>query len=381
MIRSCCGGGGPRSTGRPAARLSTAVTVSPGPSGALGGTASAADVGGSVPPVLAPVGADASASTSAGGPDAGRTGGRDGSSRTAAVATRARSGVRPPEVPCTTRNTVAGTGVDGSGADREAARAPAEAEFGGAGLACGEDDGDVRAGRVGTAVEGPPGRGSAGRVGRGTADGRGRGIADGRGSAVGKPRGTDTCTSTRSGTRTVMVLGEVLTSSGWRLVGNGSGVSAWAGLAPRAAPSAAAPIAAAGRLCLNRIRRRPSTGAPRARPGPIHRCAAAGRADARRVLPFPPCAGSCPGNPRATPSVDVWVAGSRVRPGSGRLDVSDRVGGSHPGFRWGRGGVERQVTHPADRGGQIDDRGERGERPEDQQGGAGAERPGQDAGE
>lgn len=331
MIRSCCGGGGPRSTGRLAARLSTAVTVRPGSSGALGGTASAADVGGSAPPVPTPAGADASASTSAGGPDAGRTGGRDGSSMPAAVATRARSGVRPSEVWCPTRNTVAGTGVDGAGADREAARASVEAEFGGGGVACGEDDDDVRAGRVGTTAEGSPdnvgsgsagrvGSGSAGMVGRGTADGSGRGIADGRGrgSAVGNGRGTDTCTSTRSGTRTVMVPGEELTCTGWRLVGNGSGVSAWAGLAPRVAPSAAAPNAAAGRLCLHRIRRRPSTGAPRARPGAIHRCAAAGRADARRILPFPPCAGSCPGNPRATPFVDVWVVGSRERPGPGR---------------------------------------------------------------
>src|SRR4051812_47152644 len=74
-IRSYRGGGGPRSTGRLAACMSTAATLSPRRDGEMGGGLSAADVGGSTTPAPAPAGADASASTSAGGPDAGRAGG------------------------------------------------------------------------------------------------------------------------------------------------------------------------------------------------------------------------------------------------------------------------------------------------------------------
>ncbi|RAO07411.1 Period circadian protein [Micromonospora noduli] len=321
MIRSCRGGGGPRSTGRLVARLSTAVTVSPGRSGEVGGDAAAVDVGESAPPVPTPVGVDASASTNAGGPGAGRAGGLGRCPVTAVIVARACSDARPSDVPpAPPRDTVAGTRVDGAGDGGEATRAPGEAEADGAGGVCGNDDG-VPAGRLGRAVEGLAdgvGTATADGSGSGSVDGRGSGSADGRGTgrettAVGRGRGTVSCTSTTSATETLMASGEVATStSGSR---DGDGVSAWAGSAPRAAPSATAPSATApsatapsatgGRLCLSRIRRRLSAAVSPALPGPAHRSGAAGRAVAPRTLPFPPCAGSCPGRWPATPSVDI----------------------------------------------------------------------------
>lgn len=241
MIRSCRGGGGPRSTGRLVARLSTLVTVSPGRSGEVGGGASAVDVGGSAPPVPAPVGADARASTTAGGPGAGRAGGLGRCPVALVIVARARFDVRPSNVlwPAS-RGVVAGTRVDGAGDGREATRAP---EADGAGVARGDDDG-VRAGRRGGAVEG-----AADGVGSGTADGSGSGSVDGSGrgrgtTAVGRGRGTIGCASTTSATEPVMAFGEAVTSISGRR--DGDGVSAWAGSAPRAAPSATAPSATGG---------------------------------------------------------------------------------------------------------------------------------------
>lgn len=311
MIRSCRGGGGPRSTGRLVASMSTAVTVSPGRSGEVGGDAAAVDVGESAPPVPTPVGVDASASANADGPGAGRAGGLGRCPVTAVIVARACSDARPSDVPpALPRDTVAGTRVDGAGDGGEATRAPGEAEADGAGVVCGNDDG-VPAGRLGRAVEGLAdgvGTATADGSGSGSVDGRGSGSADGRGTgrettAVGRGRGTVSCTSTTSATETLMASGDVATStSGSR---DGDGVSAWAGSAPRAAPSATAPSATGGRLCLSRIRRRLSAEGSPGLPGPAHRSGAAGRAVAPRTLPFPPCAGSCPGRSRATPSVDI----------------------------------------------------------------------------
>lgn len=321
--------------------MSTAVTVSPGRSGEAGGDASAVDVGGSAPPAPTPVGADASASTNAGGPGARRAGGLGRCPVTAVIV--AWADARPSDVSrAPLRVTVAGTRVAGAGHGREATRATGDAEADGARVACGDDDG-VPAGRLGRAVEGLAGGvGSGTADGRGAVDGKGSGSVDGRGrgsetTAVGRGRGTVSCTSTTSATETLMASGEVATStSGIR---DGDGVSAWAGLAPRAAPSATAPSATGGRLCLSRIRRRPPAARTPGRPGPAHRCGAVGRAVAPRSLPFPPCAGSCPGGPGATPSVDISAErcgqiGStpdRVTPSPRWVSAWDRAAGRAAG--------------------------------------------------
>lgn len=331
MIRSCRGGGGPRSTGRLVARLSTLVTVSPGRSGEVGGGASAVDVGGSAPPVPAPVGADARASTTAGGPGAGRAGGLGRCPVALVIVARARFDVRPSNVLWpVSRGVVASTRVDGAGDGREATRAPGDAEADGAGVAGGDDDG-VRAGRRGGAVEGV-----VDGVGSGTADGSGSGSVDGSGrgrgtTAVGRGRGTIGCASTTSATEPVMAFGEAVTSISGRR--DGDGVSAWAGSAPRAAPSATAPSATGGRLCLSRIRRRPSAAGSPALPGPAHRSGVAGRAVAPRTVLLPPCAVLAPADrglhlPSISRPSDVDRGRERTRPGQTRASLGVGAGSS-----------------------------------------------------
>lgn len=318
MIRSCCGGGGPRSTGLLVARMSTAATVSPRDSGEIGGGRSAAEVGASTPLAPNPLGAVASASTNAGGPESGRTGGPGIGAAAAATAVGGRSAERvrlPPTPWRSPRDTVTVAADDGEddGGDGEAGRAAGEAA-GDAPRAVGDGDGRGVRGRSGTAVGGVTdveGRGSAGSgmddgSGRGTAEGSGRSMPEGsgRGTDDGSGRATARGDSTTRGNNASTMLGDAGACVGSRPVGGGVGSYAWAWSAPRAAPSAAAPSATAGRLCVRRIGRGLRDVVSPTPLGPVRRAGVADRAVAPRLPPFVPCAGSCPRQTRTTPPVD-----------------------------------------------------------------------------
>lgn len=327
MIRSCCGGGGPRSTGLLVALMSTAVTVSPRDSGEIGGGRSAAEVGASTPLAPDPLGAVASASTNAGGPESGRKGG-PGVGAAAAItaeggwsADRVRLPAAPWRSPRDTVTVAAGGDADGD-ADGKPGRAAGDAT-----RAVGDGDGRGVRGRSGMAVGGVTdveGRGSAGNgtddgSGRGTSVGSGRGRLDGsgRGTADGSGRTMARGDSTTRGNSASAMLGgagfgEAGTCAGRRPVGDGSGVGscAWAGSAPSAAaPSAAAPSATAGRLCVRRIGRGLRDVVSPTPCRPVLRSGVVDRTVAPRLPPFVSCAGSCPRQTRTTPPVDMEPRG------------------------------------------------------------------------
>jgi hypothetical protein len=224
MIRRCRGGGGPRSTGRLTAWVSPAAAVPPRHSGDRdgGGPGAADDAGGSKP--VAAAGAVASASSSAGSPGGRSAGGSGACALAAATAGGVRSG--------------AGSWLTLCG--------PLTGMAGNAGV----PNGDGGSGGVGGGTPRGAGEAEADTAGK-VDDGR---AADLRGDATGGVAGGDSTDGRcdvpadgfpiTSGNSVSTTSGGAVASTGGGPVGSGVG-SAWAGSAPRDAPTATTPSVSA----------------------------------------------------------------------------------------------------------------------------------------